>query len=396
MNAASVRLAADLIAVDTQNPPGDEQAAAEVVARFLARNGVRRIEIDALEAKRANLVARIGRGSGPTFVMSGHLDTVVADAGGWTRSPHSAVVEGGRLYGLGACDMKGAVAAMAVSMARLTAREGEMSGELLLALTAGEETDGRGAERLVRHDELRAADAILIGEPTSMQVGVAHKGALWLSAVTKGRGGHSSDPNTRDNAILRMIRWLQSTGVVDGIFQEVSGDGWLGPPTVSVNMISGGMNYNVVPESCRVVLDIRTVPGQDHAALATELQDQADGTAIEILRDSRPVSTPPDADFVRLVRDCVREAGNGTAELIGLPYLTDGGVFRRESGAPIVLLGPGDRALAHVADESVEIEMLEHAASAYQSVAERMLGLAGRGAVLDAVGASEMDKDEKG
>ena len=371
MSVAAAPLASELIACRTENPPGNEAAACAVVADYLREHGLEP-QIRDLGAGRANLVLRVPGAGGPGLMFSGHLDVVPADPDGWLSPPFDPTVDGDRLVGRGSTDMKGAVAAMAAAFARLAAREETPRGDLVLALTAGEEVDSLGAKQLVADGVLDGLASVVIGEPTGMDVGVGHKGALWVAAEAAGVAAHGSQPEMGDNALVKLLRWLTPLDEFDELVSAPAHP-LLGAPTCSLNLLDGGRAPNMVPDHASAVLDFRTLPGQAHGGLLIELGMRAPGVELGVVRDAPGIVTPADSALVEAARAASDAATGGRAEPRGLPYVTDGSVYGQALGAEIVLLGPGDEKLAHQADEWVSITALEAATAAYHELADRLL-----------------------
>ncbi|MBS1871029.1 MAG: M20 family metallopeptidase [Actinobacteria bacterium] len=363
-----VRLAADLVACRTANPPGREAPACRVVADYLGRHGVV-AEVRALDGDaRANLVARLPGGDGPGLMLSGHLDVVPANADGWRTDPFVPTVIDGRMHGRGTVDMKGAVAAMAVAVARLAERGTVPPGDVVLALTAGEEVDFAGARALAAEGALDGIGTIVIGEPTGLDVGIGHKGALWVDVATAGVAAHASQPQAGDSALLRLLDWLEPVETLQALLGS-DAHALLGAPTASVTMLSAGSAPNILPDRAHAVLDLRTLPQHDHRALLEALRRRGADATVTVLRDAPAVMCDADAPILRIAAAAVTELTGRRPRTRGLPYFTDGSVFAPCSDAAIVLLGPGDERLAHQADESVELAALDAAARIYERIA---------------------------
>lgn len=372
-----VALTAELVACRTFRER--EAAACRVVAEHLARHGVPS-EIRALEGDdRANLVARLPGGDGPGLMLSGHVDVVPADPGGWRTDPFVPTVIDGRMHGRGTVDMKGAVAAMAVAVTRLARSRAPLPGDVVLALTAGEEVDFAGAQAAAADGLLDGIATIVIGEPTGLDVGVGHKGALWVEVVTEGVAAHASQPEAGASALLRLLDWLQPLETLQGLVGS-DAHAVLGAPTVSVTMLAAGSAPNVIPDRARAVLDLRTLPKHDHEALIAALRRRGAGDAhVSSLRDAPGIMCDPGAPVLALARDAVTEVTGRRPTTRGLPYFTDGSVFAPRAAADIVLLGPGDERLAHQADEAVELAELEAAARIYERIARGVPAPSARG-----------------
>ncbi|MCU1437990.1 MAG: peptidase, partial [Naasia sp.] len=310
-----VALAQALIRMNTVTPPNGEEEAAVWLAQWLGSAGIT-VHLQRFAAGRANLVARIRGAGGPGLMLSGHLDTVPADPVGWNDSPWSGDVRDGRLHGRGSADMKGAVAALVVAYKRAVASGAALTGDLVLALTAGEETDSIGAVELVRAGLLDNLDMALVAEPTDFAVGLGHRGALWLRVQTAGASAHGSQPSLGENAVGTLLDWLGPPAGLDELVGAHC-DALLGAGSVSLNGIGGGTATNVVPDEAHAVLDIRTVPGHDHAAILQLLEARDARATLTVLRDNPPVSIAPDAPLAVAV-------AAGVAAVLGRPAVLRG------------------------------------------------------------------------
>lgn len=366
-------LAQQLIRIDTTNPPGGELAAAQHMALYLESAGVE-VSLLPFAEGRANLIARIpGDGASAALLLSGHLDTVpVDDPAAWSVPHLGALERDGRLYGRGALDMKGAIAAMAVAMRNLARLESSPSGDVVLALTAGEETDSCGAEILCARGVLADVGAAIIGEPTDLDIGIAHRGALWLRVEAAGQAGHGSQPSAARNAIEELLRWLGPAGFLDALLAEPV-DPLLGRGTVSLNMIGGGTSANVIPDRACAVLDIRTVPGSDPEAILSSLRARPGEVTLTLLRHAPPIQVSADAALVGAAEAAVQAVTGEAAVKRGLPYMTDGSIFVKALDIPAIVIGPGPEADAHTDDESVSVDQLAQAAAIYESVVRQLL-----------------------
>lgn len=366
-----LELAQSLIRIDTANPPGREKEAAATLGSYLHERGVE-VELHDLGSDRANLIARVpGTGSGRSLVLAGHLDTVWARREEWTVDPWEGVVKDDVLVGRGSCDMKGSVAAMATALTRIATEP--LCGDLVLVATAGEETDSFGAYALAGRGVLEAADGIVVGEPTRLEIGVCHKGLLWVEVETEGTAAHGSQPDKGVNAIQRLLEWLDPLAELEQLAEGIP-HGRLGSGSVSLNMIAGGTAPNVVPDRASATLDFRTTPGADHGAILDALRSRSPAASLRVLRDSVPVSTPEDAELVQATVVAVRRVGEGGTTVRGLPYVTDASAFSQLSDASIVVIGPGDERDAHTKDESVAVGELVRAAELYEEIARKYCG----------------------
>lgn len=244
--AELVELTQALIRIDTINPPGNERAAAELLLERARAWGLQ-AELVPLSDTRANLDIRLpGDGNEPALMYCGHLDTVPLGEEPWTHDPHEAHLDpGGVLWGRGAVDMKGGVAAMLYGVALLARRSVRLPGDVRFLATIGEEVDCAGARAALEQGTMDEVGRLVIAEPTGMELVAAHKGALFLELTARGRAAHAAMPEQGRNAISHLIRLLERVEHFDfGVDEHPL----LGRPTVSIGTIAGGSVVNIVPD----------------------------------------------------------------------------------------------------------------------------------------------------
>jgi succinyl-diaminopimelate desuccinylase len=370
-----IEIASDLVRFKTVNPPGDEQAAALYVAELLEKHGFS-IERHDFAPGRSSLIATLAGADADLapLVFTGHLDTVPLGAASWSFDPYGEI-RSDRLYGRGSSDMKAAVAAMMVAAATARARHSLKRG-LSLVITAAEETGSAGARHLAGLGVLGGASGLLVGEPTSNRLAVAHKGALHLRYRTRGTTAHGSMPHLGVNAVTKAITAIAALEG-NNLFAHPP-HALLGKPTATVTSIHGGENVNSVPDACTFTLDVRTLPGMDHESTRASLQ-QVLGTDVELdacLADMPAVGTDPGDPFVRCVADVLVSYNiESGAEPIGVSYFTDASVLQPAyGGCPTVILGPGEARQAHQTDEYCLIPNIEIATEIYSQVVREWCG----------------------
>jgi acetylornithine deacetylase/succinyl-diaminopimelate desuccinylase len=262
-------LLADL--VRTPSHPGierQEEQVAHLLAAWLRSRGVE-ATLDPVVPGRPNLLARLsGAGPGRTLLLCGHTDTVPLNAGD-PGVGFSAATRDGRLFGRGACDMKGSLAAMAAATAALAQTSALTSGSVVFAAIVDEEMESLGAERLVASGLL--ADGAIVGEPTGNRLALGHKGLEWLEVSFAGRAAHGGTPERGINAIAAAARFC--TLVEDDLLPQLLARTHpeLGPPTLNFGTIDGGDQPSTVAAACRLTLDRRTVPGESYEGVVQEL-----------------------------------------------------------------------------------------------------------------------------
>jgi succinyl-diaminopimelate desuccinylase len=375
-----VELARAAIRVRTVNPPGDEQALAELFAARLRAGGLEAELVPHAEG-RASLVARLPGDRGrPGLVMTGHLDVVGPGDRPWRHDPFDGEIVEDRLYGRGSSDMKGALASMAGAALALRRENVRLAGDLVLAFTAGEEVDSLGALALVERGHLGRADGLVVGEPTDLEVYVAEKGNITVEIRTAGASAHASMAHLGRNAIYAMADVIAA---LERHRFDAPAHPLLGTPTLSVGTVRGGTGSNVVPDGCAIEVDVRSLPGQsvegvvgELEALLTEVRRKRPALDARISRTlgRGAVETAPDAPLVGDVLAAVETVTGRRPVPTGVMYATDASVLVPALGVPMAICGPGHRELAHQTDEHVSITALEQAARIYALVALRRLG----------------------
>ncbi len=362
-----VSLTRALVAFDTINPPGQEEACALYLKDLLDKAGFT-TELIPMGPGRANLVAHLGR-TDQCLCFTGHMDTVPLGARPWSTDPHGGEIVDGRLYGRGTTDMKGGIAAFVVACLEEAERIRE-SGGVRLVITAGEETGGDGAVVIAESGKLGTASALVVAEPTSNVAYVGHKGAYWLKVRTSGITAHGSMPERGVNAIGKAARVVERLMAYDFGNQPHPE---LGAATLNVGTIHGGLNVNSVPDRAEIGVDIRTIPGLDHedlrASLADWLGEDAD---IEPFVDLPALWGDPDHPWLRQAIGCACSI-TGHQPASGEPrtatYFTDASILTPAfGGIPTVVLGPGEPGLAHQTDEYCRVDRLNEAVEIYRAL----------------------------
>jgi len=337
------------------------------------------------EPGRENIIAWLEGETPPTqggklLLFAVHQDTVPVE--GMIIDPWRPKVREGRVYGRGACDVKGGMTAMLAAFARLAAERPPGMPTLVLACTVNEEFGFSGIDALRRSwngapDAIlpRKPDAAIVAEPTGLDVVVAHRGVIRWCCRTRGQAAHSSRPEAGDNAIYKMARVLQ---VLERYQWEVVGQlgthPLCGPATMSVGTIHGGVSVNIVPDACVIEIDRRLRPGEDPRQAYQHLIDYvAQAPEITFPVEHDPIgleapALPNDANGSiadRLASIACEVSGRGTK--VGVPFATDA-AFLAAVGVPTVVFGPGSIAQAHTVDEWLPIDELEQAAEIFYRI----------------------------
>jgi len=353
----SLKLLRELVAINSVNPslvPGapGETAIAEAIAVHLRGIGLD-VEIQPVVPGRSNVIGVLeGRGKGRSLMLCGHVDTVGVEG---MTAPFDPIEKDGRLYGRGAQDMKGGVAAM-IDAARQVAEGGFPAGRLVVAAVVDEEYASLGADALVTRWR---ADGAVVTEPTDMQIAIGHKGFAWYQVETRGRAAHGSRPREGRDAIVRMGRVLAELEKLDRRLQSRPAHPLLGTASLHASTIEGGRELSSYPDWCGLKLERRTISSEAESAVTGELE-----AILEMLRaadaDFDATLTPlfarpayevaPDHALPR----ALGKAAGTTRPPVGMSFWTDAAVLG-SAGIPSVLFGPGGAGL-HSIEEYVEID----------------------------------------
>jgi succinyl-diaminopimelate desuccinylase len=320
---------------------------------------------------RSNLIATRGVGNGAALGFTGHLDTVPLGAAEWHYPPHESAIHDGRLYGRGATDMKGGIAAFIVACQTHTETP---PGGIAILLTAGEETGGDGARVMVERATLPPVGALIVGEPTANRPVPGHKGAFWLTLRFQGVTAHGSMPQEGKNAIAMAAETIRKLSVIDlGPAHPV-----MGPPTLNVGTIRGGMNVNSVPDQCDVGLDMRSVPGVRHEDLMKLINDVLPQEAsIDVNVDLQSIWTAPETPWIAALTRIAVDIAGADPSPSAVSYFTDASVLTPAlDNPPTIILGPGEPTVAHKTDEYVLLSRLEEAVTIYRKSLEDWTGQA--------------------
>ena len=366
MTQDAVSLTKSLLRFDTINPPGRERDCARFAGAMLEEWGFR-VEYHEYADSRTSLVARAGGSDAkPPLCLTGHLDVVPLGARRWTRDPFSGETDGDKLYGRGASDMKAGVAAILLA-ARSFGKKLNGTPGIVLVLTAAEEGGCVGSAQLAKTQLLGKAGAMVVGEPTSNYPLVGHKGSIKFHARFRGVSAHGSMPELGENAIYKAAR---AVARLEGFDFETPSHPIMGKPTLNVGTIEGGVTVNAVPDAASFGVDIRTVPGMDHDGLLSKLKNaMGQGAELDVFSNLKPVWTAPEQEWIQRVFEiCKPYVGEPPAARTA-PYMTDAAnLLKVYSGAPTVVLGPGEAAMAHQTDEYASQERTRQAVAIYEAL----------------------------
>ena len=374
----AVALARALIATPSVNPALEsggtgEEAIARLSVQWLESWGFD-VRLDEVVPGRFNVVGRVGPGGGRALLLNGHLDTV--GVAGMTVSPFGASLEGARLVGRGACDMKGGVASLLAAGAEL-ARD-DLPGSLVIALTADEEHASLGMQALV--DSGIEADAAIVCEPTGLAVMPANKGFVWIELEFAGRAAHGSRPDVGIDAIRHASQYLAGLDGYEVRLKQRLAHPLLGHGSFHAGTIEGGSAPSVYPDRCTLMLERRTLPNETTEAVLEEFEAMLKGVR-RVFPDMRATLTPGldrpgtevpvDSTLVQGLLGASRDAGLDE-RVEGMTAWVDAALLN-VAGIPAVCFGPGSIAQAHAADEWIEVSQIEQCALALTRFARAFL-----------------------
>ncbi|MDX6565698.1 MAG: acetylornithine deacetylase [Gaiellales bacterium] len=316
-----------------------------------------------------NLYAVLGPDELPGgLLLAAHGDVVAVEGQPWTRDPFTLDEADGRLYGRGTADMKGSLACMLAALAAVDA--GALRAPVHLAVSSDEELGCAGVPPLL--DALAALAAppsrVLVGEPTSLRVATAHKGKAAMRIVLTGRAAHSSVAATGVNAVAYAGRLIgELLALQDEISGEQRDDAFAVPySSIGIGPIEGGVSVNIVPDSCRLDVEVRSLPGRDPAEIVARIRALADALEREMQATAREarIEFEPRASYPGLASSPggfaaqVAEIAGDRAAPLSLDFGTEAGLYQQRLGIPVVICGPGSMEQAHKADEFITVEQL--------------------------------------
>jgi succinyl-diaminopimelate desuccinylase len=378
-----VTLTKELVKIPSTS--GEEADFAEYLSEKMKSLGFEVSQYEA-EKNRPNVVGVLESGlDGPTLMLNGHIDTVPpGDLEKWSHEPYAGEIEERRLYGRGSCDMKGGIAAM-LSAAEATIRSGvELKGDILLLFAVDEERGGYKGTGHVLDQGVRG-DYALIAEPSKMNILIANKGDLGMNLKVYGKTAHAANPHMGVNAIHKMVY------LVDRILEIPEEMRWnakthrlVGPPTIGISVIKGGIQRNMVPDYCEAVVDRRIVPGlEDIEEARVEIETQVTRAMeedpqikaeLETFLEVEACEISEDEEIVRTLSKCYETLMGAQPTISGVSYFTDAHFMVNNHGIPTAIFGPGSIDQAHAVDEYVEIDQLVNVSKIYALTISDILG----------------------
>lgn len=363
----------DLIRIDTSNPPGNEEEVCRYLVALFSKEGIRG-EIFPFAPGRPSFYAALeGRNSG-SIVLSGHLDTV-APSESWSLNPLEAREKDGKVFGLGACDMKSGVAVL-IDLFFKFSKQGRPRYSLKLLLSADEENRYRGAEAFRKAGILDDALFVLVAEPTDTTPLIGEKGEFWVRTHFLGREAHGSTPEKGVNAVLAQARFLLELEKKIPVLPPLE---HMGRTTLNVGKIQGGRQPNIVPETCFAELDFRLVNEEQKEEVIHIIEELGKNAlpeskfSWEIISYKRAMladlNNPWIQEFLKVYKEITTEDYNPKVAT----FCTDLPTMFPEFYPPFVIFGPGNILQAHQPDEFVEIQSIRKAASVLEAFLQRAL-----------------------
>ncbi len=384
-----IELTRDLVRIPSVVRPGvpdaTEAAVAAYVERWLIKEGFV-VEVQDVAPGRPNVLGSIGE-KGPVrcLLLEGHTDVVTeGDPREWTHAPFGADLVDGRIYGRGAADMKGGLAAAMIAAAAIRRSDVALGGRLVVGALVDEEADMLGVKHLCTTPIGREVDAAIICEPEENELCLEQRGVVWARVAAHGRMAHGAMPEAARNPIAAVAALLAGVPALERRLRRRSTRSrHLRPPTVTPTIvgapIDGVAQPNVIPSTAGATLDVRLTPGPDADAVRAEIdalcrqaESRCPGVRVEwsAVNGFRPATrVERDEPIVAAMEAAVKTVTGRAARFGGVPGSTDGTILRTTLGIPIVTCGPGNRLIPHQVDEYVDTAELITAARIYAASA---------------------------
>jgi len=388
-----IALTRDLVRIPSVVTPGDphgnEAAVAEYVRRWFIKEGFE-VDLQPVAPSRPNVVAWLGeKAAGRSLLLEGHTDVVTeGDASTWSHPPFGGDLDGGRIWGRGAADMKGGLAAAMIAATAIKRSGARLGGRLVVGALVDEEGDMLGVRHFAATPTARELDAAVICEPEQNELCLEQRGVVWARVVLRGRMAHGAMPEAGVNPLAAVGALLRQVPRLERRLRALcERSRYLRPPTVTPTVVrapvAGVPQANVIPATAEVILDVRLTPGADEETVTAEIAracqaaaDAQPGITVEWrpVNGFRPATrVERDEPLVRAMTAAVKAVTGRRAVFGGVPGSTDGTILRQTLGIPIVTCGPGHRLIPHQVDESVEVKELVDSARIYVATSLRYL-----------------------
>jgi len=366
------RVTSDLVKINSENPPGREKEVAEYVIEKLKELGIH-AWLDEFSENRANAMGIINRGEGRKLLFVPHLDTVPAgDSKLWSIPPFSGLVKDGKIFGRGAADDKGCVAAMLGAFKALADDDWPIRGKIIFAAVGDEEVGSGGIKRLIAQGV--KADYAVIGEPTNLNVYSAHNGGINFSVKFLGKPAHASQPFQGVNAIYAAAEFaLRIDKLAEKLRKKRT---FTGSPSIALTIIKGGLKSNIIPNFCECILDRRITPEENPEEVIREVRELAEriaktrraGLNFKVTRIIPPAETDTKSEIVKAALKAVSKVLGKKVRAKGFRATCDMTFLVNEAHIPTIIFGPGDIKQCHIINEWIGIDDLERGAEIYKEI----------------------------
>lgn len=360
-----------LVAVDTQNPPGNES---DLVKVILELTGSRDYKIVEHGNNRSSLVLEIrGEDLSKAVGFAGHMDTVpVGGRGKWTHDPFGGDEKDGYMYGRGTTDMRGGIAVMVMLYRFFSKKKPPVT--LKFFFTADEEADGLGARTMQKEGCFDGLSALFVCEPSDCRAGLSEKGTVWLEVSVTGKSSHAARPELGVNAVENGFEFLNQ---LKGMIEDMPAHPQLGKTTFSVTGVSAGVKINIIPDKASFLVDIRTTPNnfKNNAELISLVKQKASefcgqknlGIEFKVLNDRQALMISEDDNLVVKLKETFKSL-NMPFQKCGINFYTDASLIVPFTNVPFVILGPGDPDECHMTDEKIELKSIEKTFEIYREL----------------------------
>ncbi len=379
-----VKFTQDLIRIRSVYNPDKEGSNEEEVAHFVAerlKNMGWKVFIEEVMPGRTNVIAVLkGNQKGKTLLLEAHTDVVTeGDWADWKYPPFAAIIKEGKIYGRGACDTKGNLAAMVYAIKAILDSKTDFKGEIILCIPVDEEGMMLGIKHFIKQGWADEVDAAIICEPEENNICIAQKGAIRAMITVKGKMAHGAIPEAGINPNWGMARILvELENLQQEEIKKWGKHNYLGYPSITPTIlrapVQGEAQINVIPGECMTALDIRTIPGQEHDILKKKildifkklsLKDTHFKAEMSVIEERPWTETSPDELIVKATSQAFEYVTKKEPIYNGVPGATDGTFLKSWKNIPIVTIGAGNRLIPHQANEYVEIKELMETVKIY-------------------------------
>lgn len=368
-----IELLGQLVAIDSINPdliPGGagEERIAHFIADWLEQAGLEVVWDESIQGRPNVIGIAHGTGGGRSLLFNAHMDTVGVIG---MERPHDPYIQNNRLYGRGAYDMKGGLAAILVAGAATKKRA--LRGDVIITAVADEEFASIGTASMVKHWH---ADAAIVTEPTELNICTAHKGFVWLNIETEGIAAHGSRPELGKDAIVKMGKVLVRMDELDRSLRSAPSHPLLASGSIHASLINGGQELSSYPKNCFLSVERRTIPGETSQKVEAEIHEILEQIAasdpsfiasVKLMMEREPFEISKDETIVRMLRDTTATILGHEPEEIGQTAWMDSALLSA-AGIPTVVFGPGGEG-AHAVVEWSNLEQVERCAEILSVVA---------------------------